>query len=34
MSDLYMFTNNETIEQVKKATEMYENNRGQQDIFY
>lgn len=33
MSDLYMFRDGQTLEEVKEVTSIYENNRGQQDVF-
>ena len=33
MSDLSMFDGNETIEEVKETTEMYERSSGMQDVF-
>ena len=33
MSDLFIFRGDQTLEEVKEVTQIYENNRGQQDVF-
>ena len=33
MSDLFIFRDVQSLEEVKEVTQIYENNRGQQDIF-